>query len=427
MSTRLSICADVVVGVDGRGYHLPVAAPSANTERWVTPTVVGIVLATFFSDVGHEMVTAVLPFYLAGVGMGPAVLGIMEGAADLAFSLSKLAGGAVGHRAQRKRPWAAAGYLLTTIGTGAIALVQAVAAVVSLRAFAWFGRGFRSPLRDFLLADEVGSTHFGRAYGIERAADMIGAVVGPLVAATLVWAGTGFRDVILWSVVPSALSVAAILLMTRDRESTKGVAAKVVPDAPASARLPRRFWLFVGGVLLFGLGDFSRTFLIFLAAAVLGHEGGAGGVLSMAVLLYAGHNLVSALAAYPAGKLGDKHSRARVLVAGYALGVITNIILAVTLGAVVGLVVAVVLSGIYIAVEETLEKAVVVELLPREQRSLGLGVLASANALGDLGSSVFVGVMLSRGAGTTAFLVLATVGALGVGWMMLLVRRGVVR
>jgi MFS family permease len=77
-----------------------------------------------FSDFGHEMVTAVLPMYLATLGLGPAALGAMEGAADLAFSLSKLAGGAVGHRLERKRPWAAGGYLLTTIGTRMIALVN---------------------------------------------------------------------------------------------------------------------------------------------------------------------------------------------------------------------------------------------------------------------------------------------------------------
>src|SRR5262245_13730734 len=162
------------------------------------------------------MVTAVLPLYLAGISLGPAALGAMEGAADLAFSLSKLAGGAVGHRAKRKRPWATAGYLATTLGTGAIALVQAFAAVLTFRTFAWFGRGFRSPLRDFLLADEVGASHFGRAYGFERSADMIGAVVGPLVAAVLVWSGMGFRSVILWSVIPSAISVVSIAAMTRD-------------------------------------------------------------------------------------------------------------------------------------------------------------------------------------------------------------------
>ncbi|MCW5806920.1 MAG: MFS transporter [Deltaproteobacteria bacterium] len=396
-------------------------------SSWVTRSVVGIVLATFFSDVGHEMVTAVLPLYLASVGLGPAALGAMEGAADLAFSLSKLAGGAVGHRVKKKRPWATAGYLLTTLGTGAIALVHAFAAVATLRTFAWFGRGFRSPLRDFLLADEVGATHFGRAYGFERTADMIGAFVGPLVAAGLVWMGLAFHSVILWSLIPSALSVAFIFVMTRDREVP---AAPVVPAAAPVARdgkLPRAYWLFVGGVLLFGLGDFSRTFLIYLAASAAGEHTGASGVITTAVLLYAGHNLVSALAAYPAGKLGDATSKSRVLVGGYALGVVTNAMLAVAGGTLAWLVVAIALSGVYIAVQETLEKAVVAELLPRERRSLGLGVLASANALGDLGSSVFVGAMLATGHDVLAFAIPACVGALGVVWMSVLTVRRVVR
>ena len=392
---------------------------SSAGRSWVTRAVVGIVLATFFSDVGHEMVTAVLPMYLATLGLGPAALGAMEGAADLAFSLSKLAGGAVGHRVERKRPWAAGGYLLTTLGTGMLALVHGVTAITSLRTIAWFGRGFRSPLRDFLLADEVGQTHLGRAYGLERSADMIGAVVGPLVAAGLVWCGLAFDKIILWSIVPSALSVAAIGLLTRDR----GREAAASPAPHDGARLPRAFWWFVGGVLLFGLGDFSRTFLILLAAQVIDSQG-HGGSLSTAVLLYAGHNLVSALAAYPVGHLGDVQSKPRVLVAGYGLGVVTNAVLAVATGSLVLLVVAILLSGIYIAVEETLEKAVVAELLPREQRSLGLGILASANALGDLGSSVFVGLLLAAGSPAIAFTTLAVVGGLGVGWMvMLLVRR----
>lgn len=390
---------------------------------WVTKTVVGIVLATFFSDVGHEMVTAVLPLYLAGIGLGAAALGAMEGAADLAFSLSKLAGGAVGHRAKHKRPWATAGYLATTIGTGAIALVQAFAAVMTLRTFAWFGRGFRSPLRDFLLADEVGATHFGRAYGFERSADMIGAVVGPLVAAALVWSGTNFKSVILWSIIPSVISVLAIAGMTRDRETPSAATAPTT----TSTKLPRNYWLFVGGVLLFGLGDFSRTFLIFLAASVLGEHSGASGMLSSAVLLYAGHNFISAVAAYPAGKLGDARSKSKVLVGGYALGVLTNVTLAFTGASITWLIVAIAMSGVYIAIEETLEKAVVAELLPRDRRSLGLGILASANALGDFGSSLFVGVMLAAGHAKAAFAIPACVGALGVVWMWTLSRRGIVR
>ena len=389
---------------------------------WVTKTVVGIVVATFFSDVGHEMVTAVLPFFLATIGLGPAALGIMEGAAVLAFSLSKLAGGYVGHRVEKKRPWAAGGYLLTTLGTGLIAITQVFAAVITLRTVAWFGRGFRSPLRDFMLADEVGPTHFGRAYGFERSADMIGAVVGPLVAAALVWSGASFAQVILWSIIPSALSFFAVVFLTRDRVVPKPVEPQPVSRAP----FPRAYWLFVFGVLLFGLGDFSRTFLIVLAARALG-EGNATHVLSIAVLLYAGHNFVSALAAYPAGKLGDAGSKPKVLLVGYALGVITNVVIAFAGASLPWLVVAIALSGIYIAIEETLEKAVVAQLLPREQRSLGLGILASANALGDFGSSVTVGLLLAAGASVTAFLVPAAVGALGVIWMAALVMRGTVR
>src|SRR5262245_62505919 len=114
------------------------------------------------------------------------------------------------------------------LGTGLIALVQAVAAVISLRTIAWVGRGFRSPLRDFMLADEVGPTHFGRAYGFERSADMVGAVVGPLIAALLVWSGAGLGTVILWSILPSAISVASAVLLTHDR------AAPVAADAPGA-------------------------------------------------------------------------------------------------------------------------------------------------------------------------------------------------
>jgi len=207
-----------------------------------------------------------------------------------------------------------------------------------------------------------------------------------------------------------------VVFLTRDR------AVAPAPDAPPAPRkLPRVFWLFVAGVLLFGLGDFSRTFLIFLAAGALGTS--ASDVLSTAVLLYAGHNLISAFAAYPAGRLGDAWSKPKVLVAGYALGVVTNVILALASGSLAAVCVAIALSGIYIAIQETLEKAVVVGLLPREQRSIGLGILASANALGDLGSSVFVGILLSAGEPRIAFAVPALVGVLGVGWMAALVRR----
>lgn len=388
---------------------------TAAPGRWVTGAVIGIVLATFFSDVGHEMVTATLPLYLGSIGLGAAALGAIEGFADLAFSLSKLAGGWVGHHTDHKRRFGTLGYLLTLLGTAAIALTQSAAALVSVRSAAWFGRGFRSPLRDSMLSDEVGPTHFGRAYGIERAADMLGAVAGPLVAFALLQLNVSVRTVILISIFPSALAVAAFFGTTRDHPRSSGGLARSRPPS----RLPSRFWLFTAGVGLFGIGDFSRTFLILLATSAFaaGGTSAAGGV-SAAVLLYTAHNAVSAIAAYPAGARGDRGSKLRVLMLGYGLGVVTNVVLAFSFDVWPLLVAAVLLSGIYIAVEETIEKAVVVEMLPRDQRSLGLGVLASANAAGDMISSVGVGLLLSGGHPQLAFLLPAAFGFAGLLWMM---------
>jgi MFS family permease len=397
---------------------------AARPARWITRTVVGIVLATFFSDFSHEMATAALPFYLASIGIGPAGLGLIEGVADLFVSLSKLGGGYLGHRVQRKKPWASLGYLVTTLATAGIALVGSLGAIVSLRTTAWIGRGFRSPLRDYMLADAVEPTHFGRAYGLERAGDMLGAVVGPLIAAGVIALGLGFRDLILWTIVPGLIAAGALFFIAKDRSNTQaGIAAPLSEEREASsAGLPRRFWLFLVVVLLFGLGDFSRTFLIWIAARSVGADLATDGVLSMAVLLYAGHNLVAALAAYPAGHLGDRRSRLGVLVAGYALGVVVNSLLALGSTSIVVVTVAMALSGVYISVQETLEKAVAAELLPRHQRSLGLGILACGNAVGDMVSSLYVGLLLQAGHASIAFTVAAAFGALGVIAMLFLRR-----
>jgi MFS family permease len=446
----------------------------ATTHRWITRGVIGIVVATFFSDVAHEMVTAVLPMYLTSIGLGAASLGAIEGFADFVFSASKLGGGVLGHRVHAKRPLVAFGYFITMVGTASMGLVRSATALASLRGAAWIGRGFRSPLRDFLLADEVEPTHYGRAYGIERSADMLGALAGPLIAVLLVSLSVDLRTIIVWSLVPAAIPVIAILALTRDRDprarasadakrrendarqradergasgaqrSASERAAKIEPDRSehaaaashvahashvaddsrvADASLPTSFKRFLPGVLMFGLGDFSRTFLILLASRALGESGkSTSGTISIAVLLYVAHNGISALAAYPIGRLADRVSKLDVLIAGYALGAATNVLLALTSGSIAWLVVAIALSGIYIAVEETVEKAAAAEMLSREKKSLGFGVLAAANALGDMISSIGVGVLLGSGRTVLAFALPALAGVAGTAWMALVVR-----
>jgi MFS family permease len=396
------------------------------SASWINRSVVGIVLATFFSDVGHEMCTAVLPLYLAALGLGPAALGLMEGLADFLVSLSKLAGGVVGHHTDHKRSLASLGYLTTALATWAIGFAATVTALVGLRSLAWIGRGFRGPLRDDLLADAVEPTHYGRAYGLERAGDMLGAVLGPLIAALLIWGGIEFRTVILWTLIPGLLAAGSIFFFTEERRRECSTAAPQFDNRLGISAFPRSFWILLLGVSLFGLGDFSRTFLIWVAAR---HFDGSvaeeaatlsGGTLSTAVLLYALHNLLSAAVAYPVGHLGDRRSRLHILLWGYGLGVVTNFLLAFAGGSTGGILAVMFLSGCYIAVEETLEKAVAAELLPRAMRSVGFGLLACANAVGDMLSSFSVGYLLETQRATVAFGAAAAVGAIGLLWLLIM-------
>ena len=316
-------------------------------------------------------------------------------------------------------------------------------AMVTLRTIAWAGRGYRSPLRDYLLADAVEKTHYGRAFGLERAGDMLGAVVGPLLAAAMVWFGVPLSTIILWGIVPGLLAAGSMFFLAREREDEgttelPRTGKEKYAEAPdkVQAKFPALFWLVLVGVMLFGLGDFSRTFLVLLAAAAIGNEhsmaasASAAGTIGAAVtisfvpmLLYAMHNAVSAAAAYPAGHVGDRRAKLPVLVAGYAVGVVTNVLLAIDSGSMGWLAVVFVFSGVYYAIEETLEKAVVADLIPRELRSLGLGYLACGNAVGDMVSSLYVGALLHAGRPEWAFGLAAGLGAVGVAWMLVVLPR----
>ncbi len=370
----------------------------ASRRPWLARSVVAFALASLLSDAGHEMATAVLPMYLGTLGLGAAALGGIEGISDLVNGLSKLAGGAAGQRLRRKKPWTSAGYLVTAFCTSAIGLASSVAGLLGLRATAWASRGFRGPLRDFLVADAVEPAYYGRAFGLERAGDMVGAVLGPLLALSLLSAGLPFGRVVLVSAIPGALAALAVWGLVRERDShgpSRG-------DAKARAGIPPDLWPWIGAVFLFGLGDFSRSLLILAASRAAG--GGIGAAaLGLPVVLYMVHNGVSAAATFPAGRAADRRGKGRVLAAGYLLGAACNVLLAVAYRSTAAVAAAFVISGIYIGVEETVEKAMIAERLPRESRSWGLGVLAAVNAAGDMVSSVMVGLLWDRGSGGMAF------------------------
>jgi MFS family permease len=177
---------------------------------WLTRGVGSVGLASFFSDSGHEMAASLLPtFVTVTLRSAAGALGVIEGVADALTGVAKLVGGPVANDESRRQGMASGGYLVTAAATGAIGLSGAVWQAGLARAGAWLARGVRSPARDALLASLAPPEAYGRAFGLERAGDNLGAGAGPLLAAALV--GTlGIRHTLYLSAVPGVFAAVAI-------------------------------------------------------------------------------------------------------------------------------------------------------------------------------------------------------------------------
>src|SRR5437588_7186653 len=146
---------------------------------WLNRTVLGIGLASLFSDWSHEIATAVLPTFLASLGVAAAWLGLIEGVSDGLSSFAKMASGYYTDKLRRRKPIAVIGYVITGLGTASFGLASAAWHILIARACAWLGRGVRTPVRKALLASAVTPQTYGRAFGFERMMDTVGAIVGP--------------------------------------------------------------------------------------------------------------------------------------------------------------------------------------------------------------------------------------------------------
>src|SRR5256712_2195798 len=361
---------------------------------WLNGTVLGVGLTRLFSDWSHETATAVLPAFLAAIGPGPWGLGAIEGTADGLSSLAWLAAGYDADQIKRRKPLAVFGYAFTALCTESFALASHAYQVLLGRAGAWHGRCVRSPARKALLAADVPPNAYGRAFGLERLMDTLGAIAGPLCALWLLEAtGHSYRKVFFWTLLPGLVAVASFWLLVRERPVTARSHRSFFLGLKA---LPIPFRRLLLGVGIFGAGDFSHSLLILYASRMLAPSHGLARAASLAVGLYTLHNIFYAGSAYLSGWLGDHvPQRKFVLAAGYALAGITAILLCTGTHSLWLLALIFALAGLYIGTEEPLEDSLSAELVPHEQHGMAFGTLAAVNAAGDFVSSLLVGFLWS--------------------------------
>lgn len=373
--------------------------------RWLTNGVASVGAASFFSDAGHEMTTSLLPTFLTStLHAGPAALGAIDGVSDALVGISKLAGGPLANDPARRGPIASGGYLGTALATGAIGLATAVWQVAFLRGAAWISRGLRSPARDALLTSITPPPAYGRAFGLERAGDNAGAVLGPLLAAGLVGV-LGIRHTMLLAIVPGLFAAIAITIAARHASRTLA--------APTSrARLQfkltelRRAGLARALIpaALFELGNLASTLLILRAADLLHADGHSlSAATSLAITLYAAHNAAATGASLLGGHIIDRRNARTVFAAGVGAYLLSYVRFAVDQHAWPVLLAAFLLAGIGIGFAETAESTTIAQQLPDHLRGSGYGVLGLTQSLGDLGATVIAGVLWAAFSPTVAF------------------------
>ncbi len=392
--------------------------------RWLNRTVLGVGLASLFSDWSHEIATTVLPAFLATLGAAAVWVGLIEGVSDGLSSFAKMASGYYTDKLRLRKPVAVIGYVVTALGTAACGLATAAWHVLIARSLAWLGRGVRTPVRKALLAGAVTKETYGRAFGFERMMDTLGAIVGPASAYFLLQAvNHHYSTLFALTLIPGLLAAGLMTFAVKEK------ARKPVPHISFGQRLrmlPPAFRKFLVAVGLFGAGDFAHTLLILLATQKLTPELGATKAASIAVALYVLHNVFYAGFAVVAGWLADRLPKNVVLAAGYALAAamaLAIVLIPLTVWSLGGIFIA---GGLYVAIEETLEDSFCAELVSEEHHGMAFGTLATVNGVGDLLSSVIVGALWTTFGTSIAFGYSALLFVAG-SVLMLQTRTGAVR
>jgi len=373
-----------------------------SSDRWLNRTVLGAGITSALGDFCYETTTVLLPGFMAVLGIPAAALGLIEGFAEMASSLTKMFAGFVADKLGHRKALVLLGYGLTPAGQVLIALAVGWPLILIGRLVSWIGKGLRGPLRDAIVIQSVTARTRGRAFGFHRAMDTLGAVVGPLLGVALLgwtqglgWSADGaFRFVFWLSVIPGILAVIAFLVLVRDPSETPNQALRLFSTL---RDLPRRFRTYLGAVAIFGLGDFSHSLLVLAATQLLAPSLGLVEAAQAAGLLYVARNVVQVLASFPAGALADRFGSKPVLVSGYATGAATSALAAFAfwfdrqplfiLGAVFFL------AGIYVAIQEALESTVTAEMVDAETLATSYGALGVVNGVTKFASSAGLGLL----------------------------------
>jgi len=342
----------------------PPAAQGLRALRALPRLVWLLGLASLLNDVSSEAIFPLLPIFLAQLGAPMRYLGLVEGSADALASVIKMIAGRLSDRGPR-RLMVTGGYTLPAIARAGLALAVAPWHVLAARLVDRAGKGIRSGPRDAMLADAVSPSERGRAFGLNRSMDHLGAAVGPLIASALVALGVGLRPTFVVAAGLGLLAPLVLFLRLRDPAHTAR-GDEVAAPVTAGPLLRPGFASYLAVCVLFALGNSSDAFLLVRAREV-------GWSAAALPLLWLFHHLVKSAAALPGGALSDRHSRAVVVSAGWAAYALTYVGFAFAT-APWHVLVLFLAYALYHGLAEGAERAIIADLAERGGRGRAFGL-----------------------------------------------------
>ena len=350
------------------------------------PTVRSLGLVSLLTDVSSEMIYPLLPAFLTGtLRAGPAFLGVVEGLAETVAAFVKLGAGRLSDRLSRRKPLVVAGYSLSSLVRPLVALAAAPVHVLIVRLLDRVGKGVRSAPRDALLTEVTAAADRGRAFGFQRAMDHAGAALGPILASGVLLFTGELRVVFALAAVPAALAVLALVRGVREEPRGSGVTpVATAASAPLEPALVR--YLVV--LAVFTLGNSSDAFLLLRAQQ-------AGVPLALVPLLWTLHHLVKAGAGTWGGALSDRVGRRRVILLGWGIYALAYAGFAVAASP-LAIVALFTLYGLFHALTEGAERALVADLAGEATRGRAFGLFHAVTGAALLPASLITGVLWQR-------------------------------
>jgi MFS family permease len=374
-------------------------ADSSRT-RILRGNVLWLSVVSLLNDAASEMIYPLLPFFLlTTLGAGPAFLGVIEGVAESTASFLKLASGWVSDRARRRKPFVFWGYTVATVARPLIAIASAPWHVLAIRFADRMGKGARSAPRDALLAASIEPRYRGRAFGIHQAADHAGAVIGPLLAAALLYYLPGrFRLVFALAIIPGLVSLAVVALFVQESAAPDlpvGETAAVPGSIFESFRDPLLL-KYLGVLMIFTLGNATDAFLLLRARDL-------GVALAALPLLWCVHNVSKMVWNVIGGGLSDRFGPRRSIIAGWIVYAATYAGFAYSTSQ-WHIWALFMVYGLFYGLTEAPEKALITAFAPPDRRGAAFGAYHFAIGIAALPASIMFGAIWARFGAQTAFM-----------------------